>query len=210
MRGLCYRILLLFDSGFVSHEQQNHPKGDKFLDFGHEKLKKTGLGSSACVTVGIVSLVCLIHSRLDPQLVDWLSQIANLSAQGKIGSNFDISSAVHGTHLYTNVLPELARAFINSNGSDQRIFEAKGNVVPLRIGSKLHLQMLDLQCGSNTREMVGSFRQRFAELSEVLQSEFFSESRQIVLELKDALCSSDIGAMRFINQKHRRLQRRYS
>lgn len=34
--------------------------------------------------------------------------MANLSAQQKIGSNFDISTAVFGTHLYKNLLPRAA------------------------------------------------------------------------------------------------------
>jgi phosphomevalonate kinase len=38
--------------------------------------------------------------------------VANLSAQKKIGSNFDISTAVFGTHLYKNILPEKAFRFI--------------------------------------------------------------------------------------------------
>ena len=29
----------------------------------------------------------------------------NLRAQKKIGSNFDISTAIYGTHLYKNILP---------------------------------------------------------------------------------------------------------
>lgn len=57
------------------------------------------------MVVAVVAMVCLINQRLEKQLVDQLSQIANLAAQGKLGSNFDISSAVHGSHLYKNVLP---------------------------------------------------------------------------------------------------------
>jgi len=33
--------------------------------------------------------------------------MANLSAQNKKGSNFDISTAVYGTHLYMNTLPNM-------------------------------------------------------------------------------------------------------
>lgn len=35
-----------------------------------------------------------------------LSQLANIAAQNKIGSNFDISTAVYGSQLYKNVLPK--------------------------------------------------------------------------------------------------------
>ena len=37
--------------------------------------------------------------------VNVISHVANLAAQKKIGSNFDISTAVFGSHLYKNVLP---------------------------------------------------------------------------------------------------------
>jgi phosphomevalonate kinase len=39
------------------------------------------------------------------RLINVISQVANLSAQKKVGSNFDISTAVFGTHLYKNILP---------------------------------------------------------------------------------------------------------
>lgn len=40
--------------------------------------------------------------------------MANLAAQNKIGSNFDISTAVYGSHLYRNVLPRVAFEAIQS------------------------------------------------------------------------------------------------
>jgi phosphomevalonate kinase len=46
--------------------------------------------------------------KLNKLLVNLISQVANLSAQKKIGSNFDISTAVFGTHLYKNVIPHVA------------------------------------------------------------------------------------------------------
>lgn len=72
---------------------------------------KTGLGSSACVLVSLVKniLRLLQDQPLDEdnfnRRVNVVSQIANLAAQKKIGSNFDISVAVYGTHLYRNILP---------------------------------------------------------------------------------------------------------
>lgn len=40
--------------------------------------------------------------------VNCLSQVANIAAQNKIGSNFDISTAVYGSQLYKNILPRKA------------------------------------------------------------------------------------------------------
>ena len=40
--------------------------------------------------------------------MNYLSQVANIAAQNKIGSNFDISTAVYGSQLYKNILPRVA------------------------------------------------------------------------------------------------------
>jgi len=47
-------------------------------------------------------------------VVNCLSQVSNLAAQNKIGSNFDISTAVYGSHLYKNVLPRKAYEVVSS------------------------------------------------------------------------------------------------
>ena len=40
--------------------------------------------------------------------INAISHLANIAAQNKIGSNFDISTAVYGSQLYTNTLPRRA------------------------------------------------------------------------------------------------------
>ena len=45
--------------------------------------------------------------------VNVISHVANLASQKKIGSNFDISTAVFGSHLYKNVLPRKVYPIIN-------------------------------------------------------------------------------------------------
>jgi phosphomevalonate kinase len=73
---------------------------------------KTGLGSSAAL---ITSVVCalLLHLRVVPplafsedhsegrRLAHNLAQFVHCLAQGKVGSGFDVSSAVFGSQLYT-------------------------------------------------------------------------------------------------------------
>lgn len=58
--------------------------------------------------VTVSALLKQITGEAPAKTVNALSQVANLAAQNKIGSNFDISTAVHGSHLYRNVLPRLA------------------------------------------------------------------------------------------------------
>jgi phosphomevalonate kinase len=78
------------------------------------KISKTGLGSSAALTVSLVASVyrALHLSYNQPIPADWLDQVhttaqyAHSIAQGKIGSGFDVASAVWGSIVYTRFTPE--------------------------------------------------------------------------------------------------------
>jgi phosphomevalonate kinase len=62
----------------------------------------------------IVSIVNVLLKLFAPNelvqinTINAISQVANLAAQKKIGSNFDISTAIYGSHLYKNILPKMA------------------------------------------------------------------------------------------------------
>ena len=69
----------------------------KFLNYIGSP-SKTGIGSSACViavVVGGILKTILPNSSKDE--VNFLGHMANVAAQNKIGSNFDISTAIYGT-----------------------------------------------------------------------------------------------------------------
>ena len=80
---------------------------------------KTGLGSSAALVTSLTAGVLLhlgIISSDGPKgafrspglsLVHNLSQYSHCLAQGKVGSGFDISSAVFGTHVYRRFSPAI-------------------------------------------------------------------------------------------------------
>lgn len=70
-------------------------------------VSKTGLGSSAALTTSFVA--CLAHAlaqrdwikaEVSTELVHRLAQTAHSVAQGKIGSGFDVYTAVYGTNVY--------------------------------------------------------------------------------------------------------------
>lgn len=66
---------------------------------------KAGFGSSAAVTVATVgALFSLagrdIGSRQERERINKLAQTAHYLSQGKVGSGFDISTAVFGSHVY--------------------------------------------------------------------------------------------------------------
>lgn len=73
-----------------------------------DKIVKSGLGSSAAVTVATVASVLKAYDfELSPDLIHKLSQIAHSIATGKIGSGFDIAASAYGSIIYTRFSPGL-------------------------------------------------------------------------------------------------------
>lgn len=86
------------------------------------EVAKTGLGSSAAMTTAVVAALLHYlgvvklsspkdyHERKDTadlDLVHKIAQTAHCIAQGKVGSGFDVSSAVYGSQRYVRFSPEL-------------------------------------------------------------------------------------------------------
>ena len=78
-------------------------------------VSKTGLGSSAAMTTSIVGAVLEFfhvthlqkHTTVDKQYIHNISQVSHCLAQGKVGSGFDVSSAVYGTQVYNRFTPAI-------------------------------------------------------------------------------------------------------
>ncbi|KAH6803419.1 GHMP kinase family protein [Perilla frutescens var. frutescens] len=107
------------------------------------EVAKTGLGSSAAMTtavvaallhyLGVVNLPSEFSGPLegdkvsaDLDIVHIIAQTAHCIAQGKIGSGFDVSSAVYGSHRYVRFSPEVLSS---AQDAGQEIEEAMGNVL---------------------------------------------------------------------------------
>ncbi|KAF7809455.1 phosphomevalonate kinase, peroxisomal [Senna tora] len=86
------------------------------------EVAKTGLGSSAAMTTAVVAAllhyfgVVRLSSSKDTQdrkdtedldMVHKIAQTAHCIAQGKVGSGFDVSSAVYGSQRYVRFSPEV-------------------------------------------------------------------------------------------------------
>ncbi|KAG6788584.1 hypothetical protein POTOM_004655 [Populus tomentosa] len=83
------------------------------------EVAKTGLGSSAAMTtavvaallhyLGVVDLSSLSKDEgpVDVDMVHIIAQTAHCIAQGKVGSGFDVSSAVYGSHRYVRFSPDI-------------------------------------------------------------------------------------------------------
>lgn len=128
---------------------------------------KTGLGSSAAlVTALCASLYFYLSGRdmrqtisdSDTRTIHNLSQIAHCRAQGKVGSGFDVASAVYGSCLYSRFPPSIidhlpvkltTETLMSCVHSD---WQMKTEKRQLRKGLKL--MMGDVSQGSSTPGMV--------------------------------------------------------
>ncbi|XP_073122869.1 phosphomevalonate kinase, peroxisomal [Henckelia pumila] len=109
------------------------------------EVAKTGLGSSAAMTtavvaallhyLGVVSLPSVakenVHGNKDSTELDVLhaiAQTAHCIAQGKVGSGFDVSSAVYGSQRYVRFSPEVISS-AQDTGKELSIQEVIDNVL---------------------------------------------------------------------------------
>ncbi len=78
------------------------------------KVSKSGLGSSAAVTVATVSAIlnacgAFISSEDRADTVHKLAQTAHSIATGKVGSGFDIAAASYGSSIYSRYSPDIVK-----------------------------------------------------------------------------------------------------
>jgi phosphomevalonate kinase len=155
---------------------------------------KTGLGSSAAL---ITSVVCalLLHLRIVPpsafsqdgsegrRIAHNLAQFVHCFAQGKVGSGFDVSSAVFGSQLYTRFDPTVldpimsedvvcsCHCFTQRWNSDLLLSQTTKSALlpilsptntnwnytaePFQLPPLTRLMLADVDAGSNTPSLVG-------------------------------------------------------
>ena len=148
---------------------------DRFLDFNValQDAHKTGLGSSAALVTSFTAAVLSfylskdlfdLHSAKGQTILHNLAQASHSYAQGKVGSGFDIASAVYGSCLYKRFSPSLLsnipppgnsgfanalRTLVEGEAWDTEIRKAA-----IRMPEGLRLVMCDVDCGSETPGMV--------------------------------------------------------
>lgn len=92
---------------------------DELEPFAHQHttlgdVHKTGLGSSAALITSLVTAL-MHHFGLSPNLdlVHNMAQYVHCLAQGKVGSGFDICSAVKGSQVYTRFDERVLRGLMS-------------------------------------------------------------------------------------------------
>jgi phosphomevalonate kinase len=159
------------------------PARPRFRHFGTtlRDAHKTGLGSSAAIVTSLTA--ALLSHYLPPSLFDLttpqgrrvlhnLAQVAHCSAQGKIGSGFDVASAVYGSCLYRRFSPALLgtlpnpgeplfaaalAALVEDEDEDKWDCEISKDSVALPPG--VAIRMCDVDCGTQTVSMVKKVHQ---------------------------------------------------
>ncbi|KAJ3417570.1 phosphomevalonate kinase [Chytridiales sp. JEL 0842] len=151
------------------------------------KVKKTGLGSSAAMItslvgslLGFLQVVQLPNTKStqpdthkDLRLVHNVAQFAHCLAQGKVGSGFDVSAAVYGSHIYRRFSPEVIDKALteagdplnNEVGLSREELECvidpndgqpswDNEISPFELPPGLTLMLADINAGSSTPKLV--------------------------------------------------------
>ncbi|MBI5224810.1 hypothetical protein HY989_02980 [Candidatus Micrarchaeota archaeon] len=129
--------------------------------------KKTGLGSSAAVTVAAVSAILGLngYNLTDDKakiLINNLSQFAHSVSQGKVGSGFDVASAVFGTIKYSRYSPKILDG-VSSNGDFYFKTQIQKNwdysIIPISLPKNFIPVIASTNSPTSTTEMVRKINQ---------------------------------------------------
>lgn len=168
-------IRVLADQAYYSNPGKPKSENSRFKDFNVtlKEAHKTGLGSSAALVTSFTAAVLSFYlpkEVFDLQTQDGLRTLHNLAqashsqAQGKVGSGFDIASAVYGSCLYKRFSPKLLSNLpqpSTSGFADQLKSLIEGDTwdteiqkAAIKMPKGLRLVMCDVDCGSETPSMV--------------------------------------------------------
>jgi phosphomevalonate kinase len=174
-------VTILADSDYYSETATSkgpasQGRGGRFVNFGVPLFEahKTGLGSSAALVTALVSAL-VIHRTMQAEdlaagrdKLHNLAQAAHCAAQGKVGSGFDVASAVYGSCLYRRFSPSILESLgdVGSPGFEERLFpivEDSDTEHPwdtecvdfgMQLPRGMQLVLCDVDCGSGTPSMV--------------------------------------------------------
>jgi phosphomevalonate kinase len=127
------------------------------------KVSKSGLGSSAAVSVAVVNAILKafgIHYKLDE--AHKLAQIAHSLANGKVGSGFDVAAASYGSIIYTRYSAGLIEGIGDRDGFGRKLsgmveMEWDYAIEPLQLPARFNIAFASFKDrGMETNAAVGS------------------------------------------------------
>jgi hypothetical protein len=125
-------------------------------------------------------------------MIHSVAQYAHCLAQGKVGSGFDISSSVYGTHIYKRFSPSLLEPLLSSN-SPPSLVEALDpvkwdqSISPFRLPKGLRLVLADVDAGTNTPSFIRGilkWREEKPEESNEIWGKLFKANTRLVKALE--------------------------
>ena len=199
---------------------ERHTSRSRFVDFGVilEQAHKTGLGSSAALVTAFTAAVLShylsadlfsLNSESGKARLHNLAQASHCSAQGKVGSGFDVAAAVYGSCVYRRFSPSILKELreVGSKGfatSLKAIVEDKSPLArwdtqidtsSIDIPRGLRLVMCDVDCGSGTVGMVKkvlSWRKENPEEAALLWSTLHRGNEDLRGELQKSAHGNDV------------------
>jgi len=124
-------------------------------------------------------------------IIHSVAQYAHCLAQGKVGSGFDISSSVFGTHIYKRFSPSLLEPLLSSDSP--KLVDALNpekwdqQITPFRLPKGLRLVLADVDAGTNTPSFIRGilkWRQEKPEESDEIWGKLFKANTRLVKALE--------------------------
>ncbi|KAF5623145.1 phosphomevalonate kinase [Fusarium sp. NRRL 25303] len=202
------RLIILADNDYYSHSESESTRQGRFAKFPVTlgDANKTGLGSSAALVTSLTAALLAhylpedlfnLQSDQGKRTLHNLAQAAHCAAQGKVGSGFDVATAVYGSCRYRRFSPETlssipepgAAGFADAlvklvDGESAWDVEVLKDAVIMPKG--VVLRMCDVDCGSKTVGMVKKvlkWRSSNPEESKKLWDELQKRNEQLIATL---------------------------
>lgn len=178
-------IAAVGDNDFYSQRAQLQSLGlprtikslSQITPFCHNGVKltdvhKTGMGSSAALITSLVSALLLHFAAISEtdfavlegagrRLAHNAAQFVHCLAQGKVGSGFDVSSAVFGSQIYRRFSPGVLDPLMKgefATGSLKSVLNSSTwdySSCPIQLPPLTRLVLADVEAGSDTPSLVG-------------------------------------------------------
>jgi len=225
------RITILADNDYYSTTNASSDEcssvsrpSNRFHNFSVrlEEANKTGLGSSAALVTAITAAILSFHlprqqfdlsSEPSRRILHNLAQAAHCAAQGKVGSGFDVASAVYGSCLYRRFSPSILSSSADPGTPDfmgaLRTLVEEGNLDhkwdteiqrdAVKVPKGLRLVLCDVSGGSQTPGMVKqvlAWRKEKPQEADAIWTDLHAANESLAKEMKALAEEQNFGLER--------------